>query len=238
MPQTARPKRHGQHLVASRPSSGRELLKNKAYDELKSRILQNQYPPGSFLAERQLADELGMSKTPVKAALERLEYEGFIAVSPQQGIVVRELSINEIRDFYEIRAALEGYVLRALAGNLTTDQLQLWQANLREQELNCRKGDQARAVVLDTEFHLLPCLFMANHEISRTMQQLADKMQVVIHRVFTSTPSRAADSLSEHREIVAAVRRGDGRKAGELIEDHLMRGQQLLTAPRDARNRG
>src|SRR5437899_8390145 len=97
----------------------RALLKDRAYDRIKVRLLNDDYPPGSFLSERQLAENLGMSKTPVKAALERLESEGFISVSPQQGIVVRELSVHEIADQYEIRAALESYTVRALAGRLT-----------------------------------------------------------------------------------------------------------------------
>ena len=93
-------------------ASSRSLLKEQAYEQIKSRLLNNNYPPGSFLAERRLAENLGMSKTPVRAALERLELEGFITVSPQQGIVVRELSVREIADQYELRAALESYTLR------------------------------------------------------------------------------------------------------------------------------
>src|SRR5262245_56779925 len=90
-------------------SPGAGLMKERAYSEIKRRILNCDYPPGSFLSERNLATTLGMSKTPVKAALERLEHEGFITVSPQQGIVVRELSIREIADQYEIRTALESF---------------------------------------------------------------------------------------------------------------------------------
>lgn len=220
------------HARATKSGPGRELLKDQAYDILRNRILQNDYPPGSFLAERQLADELGMSKTPVKAALERLELEGYISVSPQQGIVVRELSLNEIRDFYEIRVALEGYVLSRLAGHLTRPQLEQWSDNLREQEANLAGDDIARAVLLDAQFHLLPAQWFGNDEIIRTMQKLSDKMRVVIHRVFSADPARSAASLKEHREIVQAVQSGAGRRAAELIEEHLMRGQQLLTAPR------
>ena len=74
--------------AAERPAA-RSFLKERAYDDIKKRLLSDAYPPGTFLSERQLALSLGMSKTPVKAALERLESEGFITVSPQQGIVVR-----------------------------------------------------------------------------------------------------------------------------------------------------
>src|SRR5438093_142094 len=124
----------------------RSLLKDHAYESIKQRLLNNDYPPGSFLSERQLAGGLGMSKTPVKAALERLESEGFITVSPQQGIVVRELSVREIADQYEIRAVLESYVLRTVAGKLTPQQLALVRANLDAQAQLRGSGDVARAV--------------------------------------------------------------------------------------------
>lgn len=108
----------------------RELFKNIAYEELRSRFDNRLCPPGTFLSERQFAEELGMSKTPVKAALERLELEGFITVSPQSGIVVRELILDEITQMYEIRLALDAFVLRSLAGRLTSEQLAKWEFNL------------------------------------------------------------------------------------------------------------
>jgi DNA-binding GntR family transcriptional regulator len=218
-----------------KPSGGsrsRDLLKNRAYDQLRERILNGEYAPGTFLAERQIALELGMSKTPVKAALERLELEGFIAVSPQQGIIVRELSLAEIADLYEIRAALEGYTLRSISGKLTREQIERWEANLRLQADNVAEPERERGVALDAEFHLLPCEFLGNEEIRRTMRQLADKMRLVIHRVFSIHPQRMIESLEEHRELVTTVVAGDGRRAAELIENHLHRGHQLLLTPR------
>src|SRR5262245_17306359 len=121
------------HTTTNGDAPARSFLKERAYEQLKRGLLNNDYPPGTFLSERQLAENLGMSKTPVKAALERLESEGFITVSPQQGIVVRELSVHEIADLYEIRAALESYTLRTLAGRLTVDQVAQVRANLKAQ---------------------------------------------------------------------------------------------------------
>src|SRR5262245_41747236 len=115
----------------------RLLLKDRAYEQIKVRLMNCDYPPGSFLSERQLAEKLGMSKTPVKAALERLETEGFITVSPQQGIIVRELSVHEIADQYEIRAALESYAVQTLAGRLTANQVNRVRANLQAQARLC-----------------------------------------------------------------------------------------------------
>src|SRR5262249_12140045 len=124
----------------------RALLKEQAYEEIKRAILGGDFPPGTFLAERQLADRLGMSKTPVKAALERLEHEGFLAVSPQQGIVIREMTLEQIAEQYELRAALESYILRTVAGRLTPAQARRVRENLAAHKAVVGTGDVHRGV--------------------------------------------------------------------------------------------
>src|SRR5262245_41181775 len=179
----------------------RGLLKDQAYEEIKRAILAGDFPPGTFLAERQLADRLGMSKTPVKAALERLELEGFITVSPQQGIVVRDLAVHEIADQYEIRAALETYILRATAGRLTPDQVERLRANLRAQEALRGTSCVHEGVAVDTKFHSLFAEFLGNQEILRVMRQLREKMQRVITKVFQLNPGRIDSNYGEHLAI-------------------------------------
>ena len=210
----------------------RSLLKERAYEKIKQRLLDNDYPPGSFLSERQLAGALGMSKTPVKAALERLESEGFISVSPQQGIVVRELSVREIADQYEIRSALESYTLRTLAGNLTTEQVARVRENLKAQARLRGSGDVARGVELDAAFHAQFAEFLGNQEILRVIVQLREKMQRVVTQVFRICPARIDSSYEEHAAIAAAVIGGDGNRAAELIVRHLELGKQLILSPR------
>jgi DNA-binding GntR family transcriptional regulator len=206
-------------------SVARSLLKDRAYDLIKHRLLSNQYPPGSFLSERQLADNLGMSKTPVKVALERLESEGFISVSPQQGIVVRELSIREVIDLYEIRSALEAYAL-------TPEQIRRVHTNLEAQEAHRGSGDVTAEVELDATFHFQFIEFLGNGEIARVMTQLREKVQRVVRQVFLRLPSRFDSSTDEHRAIAVAVIDGKGREAVDLLRDHLELGKQLILSPR------
>ncbi|MGL4552782.1 MAG: GntR family transcriptional regulator, partial [Gemmataceae bacterium] len=210
----------------------RALLKDSAYDQIKASLLNNHYPPGSFLSERQLAEALGMSKTPVKAALERLEAEGFIAVSPQQGIVVRELSVREIADQYEIRAALESFALRAVAGTLTQEQIARVRANLLAQSRLKGTGDVAEAVELDAAFHMLFVEIFGNAEILRVVRQVREKMQRVVSRVFRLSPPRIEASYTEHAAIAEAVIAGHGPQAAELLVRHLEQGKQTLLSPR------
>jgi len=210
----------------------RALLKEQAYEKIKQRILNDEYPAGSFLSERQLAESLGMSKTPVKAALERLESEGFLAVSPQQGIVVRELSVREIADQYEIRAVLESYVLRTVAGKLTPEQIARVRQNLQEQALLRERSDVARAVELDAAFHTQFVEFLGNGEILRVIAQLREKMRRVVSQVFRLCPGRVGGSYEEHAAIARAVIEGDGPRAADLLVRHLEVGKRLILSPR------
>lgn len=208
------------------------LLKERAYEQLKLLIQDSTFRPGDFLSERQLAARFGMSKTPLKAALERLTMEGFIAVSPQQGIVVRDLSIHEVADQFELRAALEAFVARSIAGKLSEPQKMRLRDNLRQQQHAAAERDVRTSVDLDTEFHGMLCEFQGNQEILRVMSQLREKMHRVIFHVFSKDAGRLAGSVDEHMAIAEAVLSGDADLAARQVERHLEFGKQFLLAPR------
>ncbi len=227
----SRPRADATSPGATGPRS-RGLLKEHAYAELKRLILDGEIEPGSFVAERQLAGRLGMSKTPVRSALERLESEGFVRISPQQGAIVRDLTVAEIADQYEIRAALETFVVRSLAGRLAAEQVRSVQDNLEAQRVNLGAGDVARGVALDEAFHGLFCEFLGNREILRVMGQLRDKVHRVILRAFRTNAGRMAGSYEEHRGIAEAIIAGDAPLAARRVEGHLQYGKAALLSPR------
>ncbi len=172
-----------------------------------------------------------MSKTPIKAALERLELEGFITVSPQSGIRVRELTETEIAELYDVRVALECFVIRTVTGKLNPEQVKQWETNL--DSLASVANDQSNrqyVVELDTEFHALPSLFLGNQQIIKLMQQYSQRIRMITNSVFARLPNRAPQSLSEHREILDAVRSGNEQKASDLMESHIRLGHKLLVA--------
>ena len=210
---------------------GRTLLKDKAYLMLKQQILEDRYPPGSALAERRLAEELGMSKTPVKAALERLELEGYITIAPQQFVRVRELEISDISEQYEIRTALETYIVRRLAGRLSADHQQRLEANLnRQRELLDSETSIVDRVAADAAFHMLLAEALGNQSIFRIMSDLQDRIYRVITRVFRRTPERYSASVAEHQLIADALLAGESEKAAKLVADHLQHGQSISLA--------
>ena len=209
----------------------RGLMKDQAYTEIKRFILNGDLAPGTFLAERQLAEQLRMSKTPVRAALQRLEAEGFVTVSPQQGIIIRDLTVLEIADQYGLRAALETYILRTVAGKLPADEVARLQANLAEQASLGSNPDVERGVALDAQFHLLFAEVLGNAEVLRVMKQLWERFHRITMKVFRLNPGRVATSYVEHRAIAHAAIKGDGALAAQLVERHLELGKQILLSP-------
>ena len=123
----------------------RALLKDRAYEQIKELILNWTFTPGTFLSERRLAAQLGMSKTPVRSALERLANEGFVTISPQQGVVVREFSVEEIVDLFDIRIALETFVVKSLANRIDEAYVEKLEENLDGQLETTINGDYERA---------------------------------------------------------------------------------------------
>lgn len=212
----------------------RGLLQDRAYGQIKDRIQDGTFPPGTFLSERMLARELGMSKTPIRSALGRLEFEGFVRVSPQQGIVVREPAIQEIIDTFDLRAALETYVVRRLAGGLTAAQVARIRRNLREQNEAVRKGNTLRFIEKDVDFHVLLCELLGNREIGRIMNQLREKTHRIILRQLKQVGARARDAAAEHAAIAEAVIKGRGEVAARRVLEHLSFGRRFMMTGGDA----
>lgn len=211
---------------------GKSLLKDRAYSQIKHRILHGDFEPGTFLSERQIAGWLIMSQTPVRAALERLAAEGFVAIAPQQGAIVRDLSVHEVADLFELREALETFVLRRLAGQLRPEQVTRLEQNLIEQKAAAEAGAIPRSGELDAEFHILFCEFLGNQEILRIMNHLREKIHRIILRVDAGNPGRLAISYQEHQAIAAAALQGNAELAVQRLQEHLEYGKRYLLSPR------
>lgn len=215
-------------MIMKEIGSSRPLLQDQAYERLKDLIQSGSLPAGSFHTEKLLSERLGMSKTPIRAALTRLDIEGFVSISPQIGIAVRETSVHEIIDLFDIRVALETFAVRTLAGRLRPPQVERLRGNLRDQKDCAKSGDPDRLTQLDTEFHLLFCEFLDNREITRVMVHLRDKLHRVILRVMSRAEGRLSTAVAEHTAIAEAVIRGKGAVAAERVARHLEFGKQFL----------
>ncbi len=215
----------------SMPPNAPTRLQSRAYAELRRLIASGEFPPGTFLSERQLAAQLGMSKTPVHVALERLEAEGFVTISAQQGIVVRGMSVEDILDHYELREAVESWIVRRLAGNLKPTQVEALRDNLASQKAALAVHDLRALMQLDEQMHFLLASYLGNREILSTMERLRDKIHQVILRVTDSDRARPADSTAEHEAIIAAIFDGQAEEAARLMTEHLEAGKRRILNP-------
>ncbi|MEZ5944460.1 MAG: GntR family transcriptional regulator [Planctomycetaceae bacterium] len=204
------------------------LLRERAYTELKSRILGGQLEQAPLLSTRNLAAELGMSLSPVRSAVERLETEGLLSIGPQRGIVVSDLTTSEIVDHFEVREALETLVVRKLARSVSTDQVEQLRANVALYEERAAANDLEAFIACDSEFHLLMAKFAGNADIERILRQLRDRIFRIVMRVIQHVPQRMHASVVEHREIINRLEHGNGEQAACLMVEHLRRGLKTL----------
>jgi DNA-binding GntR family transcriptional regulator len=199
-------------------------LKQQAYDKLKQLILFGELRAGAVLSVRQMAARLEMSRTPVHAAIVRLEADGLVTLAPQQGVVVKEISARDIANHYQIRQALEPFIVARLAGRLTSKQLELLRQNQARHREALQHWQIIEFMTVDVEFHQLLCRFFGNDEIISVMQQLCDKVQYAIRQIAEQFPQRIEETYNEHCAIVDAIVNNDGGLAAELANEHLERG--------------
>lgn len=113
-----------------------------AYEEIKKLILSGKLSNDMSISENVLAKMLGMSRTPVRDALRRLEMDGFVRIIPNQGVVIREVSINEVKEIYDMRIALEEFVTKELADMFSDKDFSNLEKILKKQEEACKKRTQ------------------------------------------------------------------------------------------------
>ena len=208
----------------------RVFLKDQAYDELKKLILTEHYPQGSFLSERSLAETLGMSKTPVRSAIERLESEGFVSVSPQQGIVVKPLSVSEIMDSFDIRMALESFIVRKITGKLNEEQLSRLEFALEEQQGCIALRNVQVAVETSLNFHVLLAQLHGNEEMLRALWRQRDILYRVKYQIYDHEDyaKRVEQNYLEHAALLRLLKADDGERAARYIEKHIEQTKRLL----------
>lgn len=205
-------------------------LREQAYLHIKRLILNEELPPNSFLSERSLAQQLGMSKTPVRLAIARLENEGFVRVSPQQGIVVLALSFEEVLEHIDFRMALESFVVKCLAGSLSRSQAKALQEHIQRQQTLAQDplAQTEQLVYADMAFHRQLAVTLGNRQILQVLERQQDMLYRVAHRVYQKHPSRREQSIAEHQRLVQLLAEGQQAETLALIEQHIGRIKSLL----------
>jgi DNA-binding GntR family transcriptional regulator len=205
-------------------SSYNGTLSNRVYLSLKNAILSLSYQPGQIMRKRDICERLGISRSPVSEAVTRLAAEGLVDVVPQAGTFVARFSMDEIREGAFLREALELAAVERVAKTITEDQIKQLRRNLRVQQALVDDLDVQGFYEFDGEMHNM-ILGFTNY---RRLAAMAETSWLQVNRarqLILPNPNRVADTLAEHKAIVAAIEARDPDAARKATRKHL---QQLL----------
>jgi len=191
-----------------------------AFEKIKEAIIKGHFKPGEKLVEQTLAQEMGVSRTPVREAIRRLEAEGFVVSIPRKGVVVSRADKEEIVQLYSIRAELEGLAARWAIENADEDDMRKLDEAISRMEETAASGDLDGVVQSNALFHDA----IAQASKSRILCTLLKTLQDNIQRFrFQSLhlPGRPVAALAEHKEIVAAIKEKKAEEADRLLKEHL-----------------
>jgi DNA-binding GntR family transcriptional regulator len=203
------------------PLQGPVSLDRFAYDAIKEAILTFRLTPGQTLVESELAEQLKISKTPVRSALLRLEKEGLVVKSHYRGAVVAELSPRKMKELFEVRAALEGMAARLAAeyaGGESLSQLRdIYQAEAEA----LHDHDRDAAAEQNVRFHGLLISIASNEWLENFLANLDDHLRR--YRFLSNYQTGRLDkSVGEHQEIMDALDARDGDRAEAAMRRHLL----------------
>lgn len=201
--------------------SAKRSLNTTVYDRIKHDILTHRLRAGARLTHQQLAEDLSVSRTPVREALERLYQEGFVTHVPHRGFTVAEITRQEALEFYQMREALETFAVRfvvaAAPNRLNLDRLD--QLNAEYDEL-VRAERMRQRMLVDREFHLTIARATGNEFLVRTLDAVFERI-ILKMRAGGLWTTRGRLAHEEHGHLIAALRCGKGDEAAAIMTDHV-----------------
>ena len=195
-------------------------LRDIIFETLRKAIVTGEIKPGERLMEVSLAEQMGVSRTPVREAIRRLEAEGLVTMTPRKGTHVSELSIRDIMDVLEVRTVLDKLATDLAAGRIQAAQLKNLET-VHKGYMNCvEKNNIDGAVKKDVEFHDIIYAASGNSRLIAVATSLRE--HVYRFRVIYMKDNLIAENvLNEHEEILTALRNAESEKASNLAEAHI-----------------
>ncbi len=194
-------------------------LADQVFENLENDILSGKYQRGELLTESMLSQSLGVSRTPIREALRRLLQEHIIEESGK-GSIVLGIAEDDLKDIFYIRKKIEGDAAALAAKNRTEEQLAVLKEAVEFQEFYLEKKDPDKIKLMDSRFHETIYRMSGSGVFSDVLIPLHKKIQKY-RRASVTNKSRAAASVSEHREILEAITEGNAEKTKELVNKHL-----------------
>lgn len=201
-------------------------LADQVFEKLESDIISGVYPRGEILTELKLVEELGVSRTPIREALRRLEQERLIQESGK-GSVVLGITVEDLIDIMEIRQRVEGLAAYYATLNMTQEDLEKLRSISELQDFYFSKRDLERLRLMDDQFHNMIYELSGRSVLRDALQPLHRKTQRY-RKQNISDDTRLESSIREHKEIFDAMKSKDAKKAEELVTKHIFNAKEYM----------
>lgn len=211
-------------------------LRELVCENIRQAIIDGTFSPGERLMEIQLADEMGVSRTPVREAIRKLELEGFVVMIPRRGTYVADISIKDITEIYEIRISLDVLAAGLAAERITDEELATLNNYLVEIGKHVPTMNLDKIVELDTAFHDVLYNASRNERLRSIINNLREQLTGIRGRSM-SAPGRMIETMDEHRALVEAIASRDVERAQRAARVHLENAEHTLMRSLERRNK-
>lgn len=212
-------------LLQASPFARPGLIRHEVYDHLKCEILSGKLPSGSRLSEVALAERLGVSRTPVREAVQRLAQDGLVEVAPNRGARVKTVSTADVEDVYAVREVLDGLAARLAATHRTAAQLEAMRTALRTLE-RAAPSDFEMQIAADLEFHGHIANASGNAALTATLRGLSEGVTRV--KLLTKRYNQSTKTQTAHQNLFNAIENGDANAAERLAKAHVLEFRAII----------
>lgn len=195
-------------------------LREIVFETLREAIINGHLKAGERLMEVQLAEELGVSRTPVREAIRKLELEGFVVMIQRKGAYVADLSTKDIADVFEIRSALESLAAALACERITDEELEELEHLLIKVNQCTENNDLEKLVEVDTQFHDVLYRASRNERLAQIINNLREQIQR-FRKISMGAPGRMRETLKEHKLLVEAIAERNVDLARTLAQEHI-----------------
>lgn len=202
-------------------------LREIVFEVLRESILSGKFAANERLMETQLAEEMGVSRTPVREAIRKLELEGLVVMVPRRGAYVASMSVRDISETFEIRSALEGLAAKLAVERISPEELDAMELTVLRMSKYIDGKELDTLIDIDEEFHDTLVRASRNQRLAQMISTLREQIKR-FRRASLSSEQRRKLILGEHRQILEAISERNGELAQQLVLEHISNSEDRL----------
>lgn len=205
----------------------KENLGTQVFEQVKGMILGGKIPPGRRIIENEVADSMGISRTPVREAVHRLAAEGFLNPLPKGGYAVRGLTLSGVEETFDIRSTLESFAASLAAKKFADEELVPLEKMIDEFQRRLDRNDLSELTRINTDFHELLYALSRSPRLIKMIHDLRNDI-FLLRKVMLNSADMARLSNKDHREMLRAMKKRDSGKVEKLVKKHILRGKEFV----------